>query len=67
MGTKIFYSTTQEGLRWAGLPTNDDVPVINTGETPQYLRQFSSANWAILGLWLSSVAWLVWKKNKAFL
>lgn len=67
VGTVIFYSTTQDGLRRAGLPTNDDIPVINTGETPQYLRQFSSANWVIVGLWLSSVAWLIWKKNKPFL
>ena len=66
VGTVIFHSTTQQGLRRAGLPTDDDIPVLNTGETPEYLRQFSIAYWAIIGLWLISVAWLVWKKNKPF-
>lgn len=66
VGTVIFHTTTQEGLRRAGLPTNGGIPVINTGETPEYLRRFSLAYWAIIGLWLVSVAWLVWKKNKPF-
>lgn len=67
VGTVIFYSTTQEGLERAGLPTNDNIPVINTAETPQYLQQFAAANWVIVGLWLSSVAWLIWKRNTPFL
>lgn len=67
VGTVIFYSTTQEGLERAGLPTNDNIPVINTAETPQYLRQFAISNWVIVGLWLSSVAWLIWKRNTPFL
>lgn len=65
--TVIFYDTTQDGLKRAGLPTNDDIPVINTGETPQYLRQIFPAYSAIIGLWLLSVAWLIWKRNKPFL
>jgi hypothetical protein len=67
VGTVIFHSTTQQGLKRAGLPTDDSIPVINTGETPQYLRQIFPAYSAIIALWLLSVAWLVWKKNKPFL
>jgi hypothetical protein len=67
VGTVIFHDTTQEGLKRAGLPTDDDIPVINTGETPQYLRQIFPAYSAIIALWLLSVAWLVWKRNKPFL
>ena len=67
VGTVIFYDTTQESLERAGLPTDRTIPVINTGETPQYLRQIFPAYSAIIGLWLLSVAWLVWKKNKPFL
>lgn len=67
VGTVIFHDTTQQGLKRAGLPTENSIPVINTGETPQYLRQIFPAYSAIIGLWLLSVAWLVWKKNKPFL
>jgi hypothetical protein len=67
VGTVIFHDTTQQGLKRAGLPTANSTPVINTGETPQYLRQIFPAYSAIIGLWLLSVAWLVWKKNKPFL
>lgn len=67
VGTVIFYDTTQESLKQAGLPTNRSIPVINTGETPEYLRQIFPAYSAIIVLWLLSIAWLVWKKNKPFL
>ena len=67
VGTVIFHDTTQESLDRAGLPTDENTPVINTGETPQYLRQIFPAYSAIIGLWLLSVAWLVWKRNKPFL
>lgn len=67
IGTVIFYDTTQEGLERVGLPTDKSIPVINTGETPQYLRQIFPAYSAIIFLWLASVAWLIWKKNKPFL
>jgi hypothetical protein len=63
----IFYDTTQQGLKRAGLPSDKSIPVINTGETPQYLRQIFPAYSAIIALWLLSVAWLVWKRNKPFL
>ena len=67
VGTVIFHATTQEGLERAGLPTDDRIPVINTGETPRYMRQIFPAYSAIIALWLLSVAWLVWKRNKPFL
>jgi len=64
VGTVIFHSTTQEGLQRAGLARNESTPVINTGETPEYLRQIFPAYSAILGLWLLSIAWLAWRRNK---
>ena len=67
VGTVIFYDTTQRGLKRVGLPADKSTPVINTGETPQYLRQIFPAYSAIILLWLASVAWLVWKKNQPFL
>jgi hypothetical protein len=54
VGTVIFHDTTQKGLRGAGLPTNESIPVINTGETPEYLRQIFPAYSAIIALWLFS-------------
>lgn len=66
VGTVIFYDTTQDNLERAGLPTDNSIPVINTGETPEYLRQIFPAYSAIIALWLFSVAWLVWKKNQPF-
>ncbi len=67
VGTVIFHDTTQEGLKSAGLPQDESIPVINTGETPEYMRQIFPAYSAIIALWLFSVAWLAWKKNKPFL
>jgi hypothetical protein len=67
VGTVIFYDTTQESLERAGLPIDRTIPVINTGETPEYLRQIFPAYSAIIALWLLSVAWLVWKRNKPFM
>jgi hypothetical protein len=67
VGTVIFHNTTQEGLKRAGLPRNEAIPVVNTGETPQYMREIFPAYSAIIVLWLLSIAWLVWKKNKPLL
>lgn len=67
VGTVIFHSTTQEGLSRAGLPHNESIPVINTGETPEYLREILPAYSAIIALWLFSIAWLAWKRNKPLL
>ena len=67
VGTVIFHDTTQEGLRAAGLPHDESIPVVTTGDTPEYYRQIFPAYSAIIGLWLASLAWLVWKRNKPFL
>jgi hypothetical protein len=67
VGTVIFHDTTQEGLKRAGLPQDENIPVISTGDTPEYYRQIFPAYSAIIGLWLASLAWLVWKKNKPFI
>ena len=67
VGTVIFHNTTQEGLKRAGLPRNEAIPVVNTGETPQYMREIFPAYSAIIVLWLLSIAWLAWKKNKPLL
>ena len=67
VGTVIFHDTTQEGLKHAGLPTNENIPVVTTGDTPEYYRKIFPAYSAIIGLWLASIAWLIWKKNKPFL
>jgi hypothetical protein len=67
VGTVIFHDTTQEGLKHAGLPRDENIPVVSTGDTPEYYRRIFPAYSAIIVLWLASVAWLVWKKNKPFL
>ncbi len=67
VGTVIFHNTTQEGLRRAGLPRDESIPVVNTGETPEYMRKIFPAYSAIIVLWLLSIAWLAWKKNKPLL
>ena len=67
VGTVIFHDTTQQGLENAGLPRNESIPVVNTGETPEYLRKIFPAYSAIIGLWLLSIAWLAWKRNKPLL
>jgi hypothetical protein len=67
VGTVIFHDTTQKGLEAAGLPTDQSIPVIETGDTPEYYRQIFPAYSVILGLWVLSVAWIVWKKNRPLL
>jgi hypothetical protein len=67
VGTVIFHNTTQSGLEAAGLPRDESIPVIETGDTPEYYRQIFPAYSAIMGLWVLSIAWLIWKKNKPFL
>ena len=66
VGTVIFHDTTQAGLRSAGLPRDKRIPVIETGDTPEYYRQIFPAYAAIVGIWFLSLAWLIWKKNKPF-
>lgn len=65
--TVIFHDTTKSGLENAGLPTKGSVPIIETGDTPDYYRQIFPAYSTILGLWVLSIAWLIWKRNKPFL
>jgi hypothetical protein len=67
VGTVIFRSTTQEGLKRAGLPRDEAIPVVNTGETPEYMREIFPAYSAIIVLWLLSIAWLAWKRNKSLM
>jgi hypothetical protein len=67
VGTVIFHDTTQRGLTNAGLPTDEAIPVITTGDTPEYYRTIFPAYMAIIGLWVFSIAWLVWKRNRPFL
>jgi hypothetical protein len=67
VGTVIFHDTTQSGLEVSGLPRDESIPVIETGDTPEYYRQIFPAYSAIIGLWILSIAWLVWKRNKPFL
>ena len=67
VGTVIFHDTTQSGLEAAGLPQDESIPVIETGDTPEYYRQIFPAYSATIGLWVLSIAWLVWKRNKPFL
>ena len=67
VGTVIFHDTTQRGLENAGLPRDESIPVVNTGETPEYLRKIFPAYSAIIGLWLLSIGWLAWKRNKPLL
>jgi hypothetical protein len=67
VGTVIFHDTTQEGLRRAGLPREESIPVVETGDTPEYYRKIFPAYSAIIGLWLASIAWLLWKRNKPFI
>ena len=67
VGEVIFHNTTQAGLKAAKLPRDANIPVIETGDTPQYYRQIFPAYSAIIAVWLLSIAWLVWKKNKPFL
>ncbi len=67
VGTVIFHDTTQDGLENAGLPHKENIPVVTTGDTPEYYRQIFPAYSAIIGLWIASIAWLLWKKNKPFL
>ena len=67
VGTVIFHDTTQGGLEAASLQTDESIPVIESGDTPEYYRQIFPAYSAIIGLWILSLAWLVWKKNKPML
>lgn len=67
VGTVIFHDTTHGALERAGLPERESIPVIETGDTPEYYRRIFPTYSATLVLWLASLAWLIWKRNKPFL
>lgn len=67
VGGAIFHDTTQAGLRSANLPHDTGIPIIETGDTPSEYRSLFPAYAGVVGIWLLSIAWLVWKKNKPFL
>lgn len=66
IGTVIFQDTTQESLRWANFPTNESIPVIETGETPETYRNLFPAYSSVIVVWILSLLWLIWKRNKPF-
>jgi hypothetical protein len=66
VGTVIFHDTTQAGLKNAGLPRDESVPVVEVGSTPRFFREFFPVYGAIFVLWLGSIVWLAWQKNKPF-
>jgi len=66
VGTVIFHDTTQAGLKNAGLPRDESIPVVEVGSTPQFYREFFPIYGMVFALWLGSLIWLVWKKNKPF-
>jgi hypothetical protein len=66
VGTVIFHDTTQAGLKNAGLPRDESTPVVEVGSTPRFYREFFPIYGAVFALWLGSLIWLVWKKNKPF-
>lgn len=63
----IFHDTTQTALENAGLTTRGEVPIVETGDTPNYYRQIFPAYSTILVLWVLSMGWIAWKKNKPFM
>ncbi len=67
VGTVIFHDTTNQGLTQAGLPTREAIPVVETGDTPGKYKDLFPAYSAVLGFWLVSLAWFLWKRNKPFL
>jgi hypothetical protein len=66
VGTVIFHNTTQAGLKNAGLPRDESIPVVEVGSTPRFYREFFPIYGTVIVLWIGSLIWLVWKKNKPF-
>lgn len=64
--TVIFHDTTQESLERANLPTEESIPVIEIGETPETYRSLFPAYSSVIVVWIASLLWLVWKRNKPF-
>ncbi|CAN5519584.1 MAG: hypothetical protein M3494_02385 [Actinomycetota bacterium] len=66
LGTVIFFGTTSEGLEVANLPTDQSIPVIETGDTPAAYRDLFPAYSSVIVVWVVSILWLMWKRNKPF-
>jgi hypothetical protein len=66
VGTVIFHDTTQESLQWANFPTDERIPVIETGDTPETYRNLFPAYSSVIVVWILSLLWLAWKRNKPF-
>ncbi len=67
VGTVIFQSTTQQGLERANLPTDRSTPVIEMADTPETYRNLFPVYSSVIGLWVLSLAWLLWRRNKPFI
>ncbi|MGB3682511.1 MAG: hypothetical protein WA990_08480 [Rubrobacteraceae bacterium] len=66
VGTVIFQGTTQQGLEWANLPTDSNIPVIETGDTPETYRNLFPVYSSVILVWVISMSWLLWKRNRPF-
>lgn len=66
LGTVIFFSSTREALETANLPTDQTIPVIETGDTPDAYRNLFPAYASVVVVWVVSLLWLIWKRNKPF-
>jgi hypothetical protein len=67
LGTVIFFSSTREALEVANLPTDQSIPVIETGDTPEAYRNLFPAYSSVIIVWVASLIWLLWKRNTPFM
>lgn len=67
VGSVIFHDTTQHGLVRAGLPHDENIPVVETGDTPGYYRELLPVYLLIVGFWALSIFYLLWRRNKPLL
>ena len=67
VGDVIFHDTTQQGLVRAGLPHDENIPVVETGDTPVYYRDLLPVYLLIVGFWTLSIFYLAWRRNKPLL
>ena len=67
VGTVIFHDTTQQSLEWANLPTDRSIPVIETADTPETYRNLFPVYSSVVVVWVLSLFWLIWKRNKPFI
>lgn len=67
LGNVIFFGSTREALEVANLPTDQSIPVIETGDTPEDYRNLFPAYSSVIVVWIASLIWLVWKRNTPFM